>query len=40
MGEHATDHSQLAALTVELDALVAERDRAEASWLDLAELLE
>jgi ABC transport system ATP-binding/permease protein len=36
----ATDHEQLAALTLELDALVAERDRAESSWLETASMLE
>ena len=40
MAASATDHEQLAALTLELDALVAERDRAESSWLETAALLE
>ena len=40
MAASATDHEQLAALTLELDALVAERDRAESSWLETASLLE
>jgi ABC transport system ATP-binding/permease protein len=40
MAVSATDHAQLAALSTELDALVAERDSAESSWLETAALLE
>jgi ATP-binding cassette subfamily F protein uup len=40
MAASATDHEQLAALSRELDALVAERDRTESSWLETAALLE
>src|SRR5579863_1593353 len=40
MAASATDHAQLAALTSELDALVAERDSAESDWLETAALLE
>jgi ATP-binding cassette subfamily F protein uup len=40
MAASATDHEQLAALTSELDALVAEREAAESSWLETAALLE
>jgi ATP-binding cassette subfamily F protein uup len=40
MAQSATDHEQLAALTAEFGALVAERDRAESSWLETAALLE
>jgi ABC transport system ATP-binding/permease protein len=40
MAASATDHGRLAALDAELRALVAERERLEAEWLDLAEALE
>ncbi len=40
MAVSATDHAQLAALTTELDALAAERNSAESSWLETAALLE
>ncbi len=40
MAASATDHQQLAALTLELEALVAERNRIESSWLETAALLE
>ncbi len=40
MAAAATDHEQLAGLSAELDALVAERDRTESSWLETAALLE
>ena len=40
MAASATDHQQLAALTLELDALIAERDRTESTWLETAALLE
>ena len=40
MAASATDHQQLGALSAELEALVAERERAEASWLETATLLE
>ena len=40
MAASASDHQQLAALSGELDALVAEREQAESSWLETATLLE
>jgi ATP-binding cassette subfamily F protein uup len=40
MAASATDHVRLAALTAELDAAHAERERLEAEWLEAAELLE
>ena len=40
MAASATNHEQLATLTAELEALIAERDRAESSWLETAALLE
>ena len=40
MAEQATDHSSLSALTVELDALVAERDHLESAWLETSALLD
>jgi ATP-binding cassette subfamily F protein uup len=40
MAASATDHQQLAALTGELQALVAEREQAESSWLETAAILE
>ncbi len=40
MAEQATDPSALAGLTDQLQALREEREAAEASWLELAELLE
>ncbi len=40
MAEHATDHGRLSALTDELNALVAERDRLESAWLETSTLLE
>jgi ATP-binding cassette subfamily F protein uup len=40
MAASATDHHQLAALTAELEALAAERERAESSWLETAAILE
>jgi ATP-binding cassette subfamily F protein uup len=36
----ATDHARLAELQAEVDALTIERDRLEASWLDVVESLE
>jgi hypothetical protein len=36
----ATDHVRLSDLTAELDALVAERERLEAAWVEAAEMLE
>jgi ATP-binding cassette subfamily F protein uup len=36
----ATDHARLGELQIELESLVAERERLEASWLDLCETLE
>ncbi len=40
MAEQATDHSSLSALTVELEALVAERDHLESAWLETSALLD
>jgi ATP-binding cassette subfamily F protein uup len=40
MATSATDHGRLAALDAELRALVAERERLEAEWLELSEALE
>jgi ATP-binding cassette subfamily F protein uup len=40
MAASATDHQRLGALTAELAALSAERERAESSWLELATRLE
>ena len=40
MATSATDHGRLGELQVELERLVAERERFEASWLELAESLE
>jgi ATP-binding cassette subfamily F protein uup len=40
MTASATDHARLAELQVELDLLVAERERLEASWLELSESME
>jgi ABC transport system ATP-binding/permease protein len=37
LAEHATDYEQLSALDAELREVVAERESAEAAWLDLAE---
>jgi ATP-binding cassette subfamily F protein uup len=36
----ATDHAKLAELQSELDQLISERERLEASWLEISELLE
>jgi len=40
MAAAATDHARLAELTAELSATVAERERLEAEWLEVAEALE
>ena len=40
MAASATDHARLSELTSELEALVAERERLEAAWLEHAEALE
>jgi hypothetical protein len=40
MAARASDHAKLSELTSELEALVAERERLEAAWLELAETLE
>ena len=40
MAASATDHEQLAALTAELNTLLAERESDESSWLETAALLE
>lgn len=40
MAASATDHGRLFELQTELGACVAERERIEATWLELAELLE
>ena len=40
MAASATDHARLGALQVELEALTAEREALEASWLEASELLE
>jgi len=40
MASSATDHEKLSALTSELDALVARRQRVEIDWLDAAALLD
>jgi ATP-binding cassette subfamily F protein uup len=40
MSASATDHARLSELTSELEALVAERERLEAAWLEAAETLE
>ncbi len=40
MAASATDHARLAALQADLDALGAEREQAEAAWLEASELLE
>jgi ATP-binding cassette subfamily F protein uup len=40
MATDATDHARLAELQAELERLVAERERLEASWLELSESLE
>ena len=40
MAQAATDAARLASLTEELAALAADRDRLEASWLELSEALE
>ena len=40
MAQAATDAARLASLTQELAALAADRDRLEASWLELSEALE
>ncbi len=40
MAAAATDHERLAELTSELETLLAQRDRAESSWLETAALLD
>jgi ATP-binding cassette subfamily F protein uup len=40
MAASASDHQQLAALSAELDALLARREQAESNWLETATLLE
>jgi ABC transport system ATP-binding/permease protein len=40
MAASATDHEQLGALSAELETLLAQRERAESSWLETASLLE
>ena len=40
MAASATDHKELSALTGEFEALTAERQRLELSWLETAALLE
>jgi hypothetical protein len=40
MAASATDHERLRELQADLEAHVAERERAEAAWLDAAEQLE
>ncbi len=40
MAASATDHARLGELQQELDALLAERERLEAAWLEASELLE
>ncbi|HEX3617988.1 MAG TPA: ATP-binding cassette domain-containing protein, partial [Solirubrobacteraceae bacterium] len=40
MAARASDHQQLGALSAELDALLATRERAESDWLETASLLE
>ena len=40
MAASATDHARLRALQAELAAQTAERERLEAAWLQIAELLE
>jgi ATP-binding cassette subfamily F protein uup len=40
MAASAGDHQQLRALSAELDALLATRERAESDWLETASLLE
>jgi ATP-binding cassette subfamily F protein uup len=40
MAASATDHARLRELQAELDAVAAERDDAEAGWLEAAETAE